>query len=346
MIRVGISGATGLVGESLIRALVGHPRAHLTRLASAHAPGREIAELLPALARELSHKTVPPEPAEFIGETDAVFLASKGPEAIPLARELLKAGIRCIDIGASFRFKDAAVHDAWYEPAHAAPELLAEAVYGLPELHREAIRQARVVGNPGCYPTGAILALAPLLAEKLVRVEGLVVDAHSGLSGAGRQHSERARNLFLECNENARAYAVGTHRHTPEIEGELSRLAGADVRVTFVPHLAPLDRGILTTVYAQAARKLTTELCQEAAWEFYREHPFVRVRPGAEAVELAGVRGTNYCDWGVRALAGTGRVVTVTAIDNTVKGAAGQAVQNMNLMFCFDETAGLVRRSL
>ena len=276
-------------------------------------------------------------------------MATKGPEAIPLTRELLAAGVKCIDIGASFRFADAAVHDAWYQPAHEAPELLAKAVYGLPELWRNEIRAAGLVGNPGCYSTGAILALAPLLAEKLVRIEGLIVDAHSGLSGAGRRYSERTRNLFLDCNENARAYAVGSHRHTPEIEGQLSRLAGSGVRVTFVPHLAPLDRGILTTVYAAPARELTTELCQEVAWEFYRSHPFVRVRSDVELVELANVRGTNYCDWGVRVVPGGGddaRVVVVSAIDNTVKGAAGQAVQNMNLMFSFDETAGLVRRSL
>jgi N-acetyl-gamma-glutamyl-phosphate reductase len=251
---------------------------------------------------------------------------------------LLAAGKKVVDLSADYRLRDAAVYEAWYQP-HTSPELLAEAVYGLPELYREQARGARLVANPGCYPTSVALALAPLLKNALVDPASLIIDSKSGASGAGR--SAKVDSLYCEVNEGFKAYGVGKHRHTPEIEQTLSDLAGSPVTVNFTPHLLPVNRGILSTCYANLKGRADTAELVAIFAEHYRRESFVRVHPQGSLPNVAFVRGSNYCDLGVVADPRTNRVIVVSAIDNLVKGAAGQAVQNMNLMLGLDEDAGL-----
>ena len=348
MVRVSIIGATGIVGECLIRAILGHPHCKLSMLVSEHAAGKSISDLLPPLRGEIDMQTVSATPAEVAKHSDVVFTAKKGAETFDLVPGLLNGGARVVDIGGEFRFKDAAVYEQWYKEKHACRDLLAEAAYGLPELFKERIRSARLVGNPGCYVTSAILALAPLLAEKLIANDGLIVDSYSGLSGAGSQYNPKSSNLFIDIDENMRAYGVGQHKHTPEIEQALSAVAGAPITLTFVPHVAPLNRGILTTAFARPQAGLTTARALEAMREFYRkaEAPFVRVLDSVNDVAVSDVLRSNYCDVSVQVVERSNQVVIASALDNLVKGAAGQALQNLNLMCGFDETAGLKGRSL
>jgi len=348
MIRVGIVGATGQVGEGLIRAILGHPGAKLAVLTSAHATGQRIDKVLPVLRGECELVTVAQDPAELVGKVDVAFLATKGPESMKLAPPLLAGGVKVIDIGGEFRLSSAADYEKWYGEKHTCPELLAEAVYGLPELFAEKVAKAKLVANPGCYPTGSILAVAPLLRAGLVDSEGLVFDAHSGLSGAGRTYNPKSDNLYVSCNESMRAYGVGTHKHIPEIERGVGTAAGRKVTVTFVPHLAPMTYGIHTTAFARPAKgqKLDTAALLAAAREFFAPHPFVRVFDDPAEVAIINVRASNYLDWSAKFVERSNVVVVTTALDNTVKGAAGQAVENMNLMFGLERTAGLKGRSL
>jgi N-acetyl-gamma-glutamyl-phosphate reductase len=348
MIRVSIIGATGLVGECLIRAVLGHPQCKLVLLVSEHAAGKRIGDLLPSLRNELDLSTVAASPEEIAAASDIVFTAKKGNETFAVVPSLLKAGAKVIDIGGEFRFKDASVYEKWYKEPHACKELLREAVYGLPELFKEQIKTARLVGNPGCYVTSAILAAAPLLAAGLVESSGIVVDSYSGLSGAGRQFNQKLSNLFVDIDENMRAYNVGTHRHTPEIEQALSHVAGKPITLTFVAHLAPLDRGILSTVFARPKAGATTEKALAAMRAFYprASTPFVRVLDGIQDVAVSNVARSNYCDVSVQVVERSQQVVAASALDNLVKGAAGQALQNLNLMCGLEETLGLKGRSL
>ena len=340
MIRVGIVGSTGLAGEGLIRILLGHPEAELTCLCSDHAAGKDIAEVLPGLVKEISMTLAPSDADRLIRETDVVFLAKKAPDSMRLVPKLLEGGAKAIDIGGEFRLKDPAAYEQWYKTKHECPELLEEAVYGLPELYAGAIKTARLVANPGCYPTAAILPAAPLLREGLIEPEGISVDAYSGISGGGRTGGYS----FLDCNENVRAYAPVGHKHTPEIEQELSAAAGRQVIVSFVPHLVPLARGIHTTIFARA--RAGAENALQTLKHFYASAPFVRVIDDPAKVELLNVRNTNYCDVSVALDNRAGMLIMVSAIDNTTKGAGAQAVQNMNLMFGLGETTGLKRRSI
>jgi N-acetyl-gamma-glutamyl-phosphate reductase len=243
-----------------------------------------------------------------------------------------------IDLSADFRLSAAEVYEAWYGP-HRCHELLKEAVYGLPELHREKIKKARLVANPGCYPTSCILGLAPLVKEKAIDLKSIHCDSKSGVSGAGRKVDSSL--LFCEINEGVKAYKVGQHRHTPEIEQEISRIAGEPVVVSFTPHLIPMDRGILSTLYAQPFQQTNTSSLHQLYQEFYQKEPFVRVCSLGEFPDTRNVKMTNYCDIGVHYDERTGRAIIVSAIDNLTKGASGQAVQNMNLMMGFEETEGL-----
>ncbi|MFW6162988.1 MAG: N-acetyl-gamma-glutamyl-phosphate reductase [Planctomycetota bacterium] len=346
MVRIGIIGATGAVGEALIRILLGHPEAQLAVLGSDHAAGERIDAALPVLRGQLDAVCRKPELDAFAAECDVVFMAKKGPEAMEWAPRLLEAGLKVIDHGGEFRFRDPAIYEAAYGRKHACPELLEQAVFGLPELYRDEIAAARLVGNPGCYPTGAILPLAPLLAEGLIEPQGIVVDSCSGLSGAGRQYSAKARNLFLDCQENCRAYCPLTHRHAPEMEQELSAAAGVVTTVVFVPHLIPVDRGILTTAFARLSRPAAAAEVL-ALWRGrYAEEPFLRIVEDPSDVELAYVRRTNYCDVSAAVDPRTDTLVVVSALDNVIKGACGMAVQNMNLMTGLDETAGLHYRCI
>ena len=327
-----------------MRILAGHPEAHLAYLASDHAAGKRLADVLPALGNELDAELKPTDTDAIAASCDVCFLAKKGPDSMEHAPRLLEKGVRCIDIGGEFRLRSAEEYEKWYGNEHTCPDLLERARYWLTELFREEIRGAELVANPGCYPTSCALAAAPFLKKGLVEPEGMVFDSYSGLSGAGRQYSARADNLFVSCHENLRAYAVGTHKHTPEIEQVLRGLSGADVRVAFVPHLAPLDRGILTTMYARVARAPGEPV--KVLKEFYADEPFVRVTDDPAEVRTSRVRGTNFCDLGAAYIEKAGLLVVLGAIDNTVKGAGGQAVQNMNVMFGIAETAGLVCRSV
>ena len=246
--------------------------------------------------------------------------------------------VKVVDLSADFRFQSASVYEKWYEK-HTAPQLLKNTVYGLPELYRNKIKKASLVGNPGCYPTGAILALAPLLKEKLITGNHIIIDSKSGATGAGR--SAVIESLFCEVNESIHAYKVGKHRHTPEIEQALSDVSGQDIVVSFTPHLVPMDRGILSTIYATAVRGATTKMLLKALSNFYKKEPFVTILPEDILPKTKDVRGTNHCLIGAVFDSRTQNIVLVAVIDNLMKGASGQAVQNMNIMYGLDETTGL-----
>lgn len=344
MVRAGILGATGAVGEALIRILLGHPEARLTFLGSDHAAGTRVDEALPVLRGQTEALLRKPDLAAFATEADVVFLAKKGADSMDWAPKLLAAGLKAIDCGGEFRFRDPAVYERFYGTRHTCPELLQEAVFGLPELYRERIRAARLVATPGCYPASAILPLAPLLADGLIAPTGIIVDTYSGLSGAGKTYSDKARNLFVDCDENCRAYSPLTHRHAPEIEQELSFAAGRPATAAFVPHLLPLDRGILTTMFADLARPATTADLLASWRRRYAAEPFLRIFDKLDEVTLANVHRTNYCDFSAIADPRTNKAVIVSALDNVIKGACGMAVQCMNLMFGLPETSGLLFR--
>ena len=337
MVRVAITGATGLVGECLVRLLAQHPGAELTYLGSHSSAGQDIGDVLPALRGEISLECRSPRAEEISAAADVAILAHKSAESLELTPLLLRAGTKVVDIGGEFRLKDAALYERWYGQKHTVPELLGEAVYGLPELHREQVRSARLVANPGCYPTGVILGLAPLLAAGLIRREGICVSSSSGLTGAGRTSGK----LFIDVNEDMRPYALSGHKHRPEMEQELSAAAGAKVVLTFVPHLIPVNRGILSTMFVRPARKVTADELRGALAAQYDGEPFVRVRKSGGDVAVANVRGTNCCDVAVDCFAETDTVVVTSALDNMLKGACTQAIQNMNLMFGLDESAGI-----
>jgi N-acetyl-gamma-glutamyl-phosphate reductase len=337
-VNVAVFGASGYTGLELMRLLVRHPGVELTALTSREYQGRPVGEVFPALARIVELAFVPPDPSAIIAAAEVVFLAVPHKTAMELAPSLLQGGLRVVDLSADFRFRDRAVYEAWYQP-HSAPELLKEAVYGLPELHRDKIPGARLVGNPGCYPTCVILGLAPLVKAGLVEPASLIADCKSGVSGAGRGAS--LTTSYCEVTDSFRAYKVADHRHAPEMEQELSLAAGRTVKVTFTPHLAPMSRGILGTLYAQLVKPLTDAQVFELYQEFYRDQPFVRLLPPGSWPSTQQVRGTNFCDLGFKVDQERGRVIVISAIDNLTRGASGLAVQNFNLMMGFPETLGL-----
>jgi N-acetyl-gamma-glutamyl-phosphate reductase len=332
-----------LVGEGLIRILAAHPEVDLTVLTSRHAEGRAVADVLPSLAGMVDHTLAAPSVDTLAEECDVVFLAMKSAESMGMVPALAKRGVKCIDIGGEFRFRDASVYEKWYGAAHEAAAETKRAVWGLPEQNRASIRSADIIGNPGCYATGATLGILPFMKAGLIDADGIVVNAMSGVSGAGRTYSPKSDNLFLSCNENTRAYAIGTHKHTPEIEQALSEGAGKPVTITFIPHLVPLDRGILSTIYLRPLDGASPEALASALADFAGDEPFIRARATPGEVNVANVRATNFCDIGVTLVERSSLVVVTTAIDNTVKGAGGQAVQNMNIMFGVDERMGLDR---
>jgi N-acetyl-gamma-glutamyl-phosphate reductase len=337
-VKVAVFGASGYAGLELLRLLTRHPGVELTGLTSREYQGRAVGEVFPALARIVDLSFVAPDPAVLAATAEAVFLAVPHKTAMEVVPPLLAAGLRVVDLSADFRFRDHAVYEAWYQP-HSAPELLAEAVYGLPELHRDRVRRARLVGNPGCYPTCVILGLAPLVKAGLVETDSLIADCKSGVSGAGRGAS--LATSYCEVTDGFRAYKVAEHRHTPEMEQELTLLAGKAVKITFTPHLAPMSRGILGTLYGQILKPLTDQDLFELYQAFYQDHPFVRVQPPGTWPSTQQVRGSNYCDLGFKVDQERGRVIVLSAIDNLTKGASGLAVHNFNLMMGFPETLGL-----
>lgn len=338
MIKVGVVGGTGYTGVELLRLLAGHPDVQVTAITSRAEAGVKVAEYFPSLRGRYDLAFSDPGTAPLKG-CDCVFFATPNGVAMSQAKALLDSGARIVDFSADFRLKDRAVWEKWYKVAHASPELFSEAVYGLPEMNRERIRKARLVANPGCYATAVQLALLPIVETGFVDHGHLIADAKSGVSGAGRK--AEVDILFSEASDNFKAYAVKGHRHHPEILESLASLEGASGRslgLTFVPHLVPMIRGILATVYA----RITKETDFQALYEKrYAAEPFVDVLPPGSQPETRWVRGTNQCRLAIHRPLDGDTLVVVAVEDNLVKGAAGQAVQNMNLMFGFPETRAI-----
>jgi N-acetyl-gamma-glutamyl-phosphate reductase len=335
MIKIGIVGGTGYTGVELLRLLATHPRADLVAITSRKEAGMGVAEMFPSLRGRVELRFSEPEQAG-LERCDLVFFATPNGVAMQQARGLLDAGVRIIDLAADFRLRDAALWEKWYGMSHACPDLLAQAVYGLPEVHRERIRAARLVANPGCYPTAVQLGFLPLIEAGVVDTAHLIADAKSGVSGAGRKAEMHI--LYSEASDNFKAYGVPGHRHLPEIRQGLTSLANTDVGLTFVPHLTPLIRGIHATLYARLLREVDLQQLYERR---YASEPFVDVLPTGSHPDTRCVRGANHCRIAVHRPQGGDTVVVLSVIDNLVKGASGQAVQNMNLMFGLPETAGL-----
>ncbi len=335
-VRASVAGASGYAGGELVRWLSGHPRVELAHLTAFREQGRPLADVFPNLRGFATQTLNGTSWRDMAADSDVVFLALPHGAAIEAAPTLLEGGARVIDLGADFRLKEPASYLRWYGSEHGAAGLLGEAVYGLPEANREAVRSARLVANPGCYPTAAALALLPLVATGLVQGP-VIVDAKSGVSGAGRNPS--AATHFSEVNENVRPYKLGEHRHGPEMEQTLAE-AGTPVSIYFAPHLAPMTRGILATCYAPLSGELPAEKLLSLYRDAYRDEPFVRVLE-TDLPQTKATLGSNFCDIAVRIDPERRLAVAVAAIDNLVKGAAGQAIQNMNLMFGFPEAEGL-----
>ncbi len=338
-LKAAVVGASGYTGGEVLRLLANHPRVEVAHVTADTHAGKSVAAIFPSLRGIVDRACERFDPAAVARAADVAFLCLPHKTSMEVGASLHRMGTRVIDLSADFRLKDPAAYREWYGLDHVAPELLREAAYGLPELHGPRIAAARLVAVPGCYPTGAVLGLAPLVARHLVDLDSIVIDSISGASGAGRKPELGLH--FSELNENARAYSVARHRHTPEIEQELSALAGREVLVAFTPHLAPLTRGILTTLHVTLTSRRRAGDLLAAYAEHYRECPFVRVLPEGEFPETKHVAGSNFCDLGVAVEPRTGRGVVVTAIDNLVKGAAGQAIQCLNLMAGWDEATGL-----
>ena len=337
MIKTGIVGGTGYTGIELLRILALHPQASIHTVTSRADTGKRVDGMYPNLRGFVDAVFTEPT-VEALGQCDVVFFATPNGTAMRMARDLLDKGIKLIDLAADFRLEDPTVWEQWYGEPHACPDLLQEAVYGLPEVDRERIRAARLVANPGCYPTATQLGLLPLLEAGLVRLNNLIADVKSGVSGAGRK--AEIPILMSETGESFKAYSVKGHRHLPEIRQGLEKAAGQPVGLTFVPHLTPMIRGIHATLYAQLKSSDMQDL--QALYEArYRDEPFVDVLPAGSHPDTRNVRGSNRCQIAIHRPQGGDTVVILSVIDNLVKGAAGQAVQNMNLMFGLEETAGL-----
>jgi len=340
MIKIGVVGGTGYTGVELLRLLAAHPDVEITAITSRGEAGTPVARLFPSLRRRVDIAFSDPA-ATDLSACQCVFFATPNGVAMGQARSLVDAGVKVVDLSADFRLKDIATWERWYKMKHAAPELVAEAVYGLPEINRAAIRAARLVANPGCYATAVQLALLPLVATDFVDREHLVADAKSGVSGAGRK--AEVDILFSEASDNFKAYAVAGHRHHPEIIQSLRQAGGRDVGLTFVPHLVPMIRGILATVYARVTKEADFQQLFE---RHYAGEPFVDVLPAGTQPETRWVRGSNMCRIAVHRPMGGDTLVVLAVEDNLVKGAAGQAVQNMNLLFGLPEARGLEQVAL
>lgn len=334
-VDVAIVGATGYTGFELANILLRHPEVRITAATTRDEKHPPLSEIHPSLEARTSLTTEAFDADSIASRAQCAFLALPHRASMAAAAPLLARGLKVIDLSADYRLRDARTYAEWYGESHADLENLAHAVYGLPELYRDEIRAARLVAVPGCYPTSAILALAPLLAGEAIKKTGIIVDSKSGVSGAGRNPTLTTH--FPECNESVSAYNVGKHRHTPEIEQVLSDVAQSPVPLIFTPHLIPMDRGILSTSYAELTRSAKADALRDAYREFYADHPFVRVRSHPPATRH--VAHTNYCDVCIHVV--RDRAVVVSAIDNLIKGASGAAVQCFNLMFGFGETTAL-----
>jgi N-acetyl-gamma-glutamyl-phosphate reductase len=339
-IRIGIVGGTGYTGVELLRLLAQHPQCELVAITSRKEAGTGVAEMFPSLRGRVALKFSDPDKAG-LKACDLVFFATPNGVAMEQARELVDAGVRIVDIAADFRIQDIAVWEQWYGVKHACPELVAEAAYGLPEVNRDKIRKARIVANPGCYPTAVQLGLLPLVEAGVVDLDHLIADAKSGVSGAGRK--AEVHTLLAEASDNFKAYGVTGHRHHPEIAQGLAHAAGRPVNLVFVPHLTPMIRGIHATLYARLTGKADLQGLYEKR---YAQEAFVDVMPAGSHPDTRSVRGANVCRIAVHQPRGGDIAVVLSVIDNLVKGAAGQAVQNMNIMFGLAESTGLAQIAL
>ncbi len=337
MLDVAILGASGYTGLELLRILLRHPGVRVVHAGSRQYGGMKVEEVFPFLRGGCEGLAFGDDEPSGI-EAELFFCALPHGVSMDVVKVLLERGKKVVDLSADFRLKDRLAYERWYRE-HTAPGLLDEAVYGLPEFYREEIKGATLVANPGCYPTGSILALVPPLKEGLIDPSGIIIDAKSGVSGAGRKTALETQ--FVEVSEGFHPYKVFAHRHTPEIEDVAGALSGERLRVAFVPHLLPVARGILTTIYATLKEGVSTEDMERVYKDYYSEEPFVRVMDGKSLPDIRYVRGSNLCDIGFRVDEERGLVVILSAIDNLVKGASGQAVQNMNIMCGFPETEAL-----
>jgi len=337
MISVSVVGASGYSGIELVKILVRHPGVRIDRLFANSSAGKHLADVAPLFGKTVDI-VLEPYSIDKISESDLVFIALPSGEAMNLVPAMLSAGKRVIDLGGDFRLQDTSLYERYYKRTHSASALLKQSVYGLPEWNYSHIQSASLIANPGCYPTSAILPLAPLLKEGLIESNGIAVSSLSGVSGAGRSAS--VEMSFGEVNESVRAYKVGTHQHIPEIKSVLESFSHTQVKLTFVPHLLPITRGIYTSTYATMKKPVNEQTLLAVYEKYYASAPFVRY--SATAIpEIKNVVYTNFIDIGFRINPEEGQLILLSAIDNLIKGAAGQAVQNMNIMFGFNETEGL-----
>ena len=343
--KVGIVGAAGYTGSELLRILANHGEAEVSYLASDSYSGKSIGEMHPHLEKVIDVEVKSYDCEKIAESCDIVFLAKPHPSSFKFAKELLDKEVKLIDLSAVFRLKDTKVFEDWYGFRHEFPELLSESVYGVSELYCEEIGKARLIANPGCYPIGVILGLAPLLKKGLVDTNGIIVDAVSGFSGAGKGKPNE-NNLAANVVDNIKPYKITNHPHTPEMEQELGRVSGGKVRVTFVPHVGGFERGIISTIFLKLYGDVSWDTLKNELYlyykEFYKDKPFVRICGGDSNPEIKNVVYTNFCDIGIEVNCRTKVVIVTTAIDNLLKGASGQAVQNMNIMEDYEETEGLL----
>lgn len=338
MIKVGIIGATGYAGAELVRLIINHPQAELTAISSVSFEGKKLSEVYPSYRTLCDMECQKAE--DVVEKSDIIFAALPHGLSQELGAECIGKGKAFIDLGADFRLENEDEYKEWYNGEFTDKDLHAKAVYGLPELFRENIKGKKLIANPGCYTTGAPLALAPAVKNGLVKTEHIIVDSKSGVTGAGRSLSQASH--FPELNEAFHPYKVASHRHTPEIEQTLSKLAGESVKITFVPHLLPVNRGIISTCYAPLKEGTTKEEIRKAYEEFYKNEYFVRLLDDGQVADIHNIKYSNFCDISIHIDKRTNTLVAVSAIDNMVKGAAGQAVQNMNIIFGLDEKTGLM----
>ena len=339
MIKVGIIGATGYAGEELVRLLMQHKEAEIVWYGSRSYIDQKYADVFRNMFQIVEDTCLDDNLEELSKQVDVIFTATPQGYCASVMTDSILENAKVIDLSADYRIKDVSIYEKWYGIEHKSPQYIEEAVYGLCEINRDKVKNARIIANPGCYTTCSILTLYPLVKEGIVDAQSIIVDAKSGTTGAGR--GAKVANLYCEVNENIKAYGVLTHRHTPEIEEQLGYAAGNDIKIIFTPHLVPMNRGILVTTYANLAKDVTYEEVRAAYDKYYKKEAFIRVLDQNVCPETRYVQGSNYVDVNFKLDERTGRIVAMGAIDNVVKGAAGQAVQNMNIMFGLPEQEGL-----
>ncbi|WP_129722935.1 N-acetyl-gamma-glutamyl-phosphate reductase [Xylanivirga thermophila] len=340
MIKASIIGATGYAGAELIRLLCNHPHVEIVHMVSSNFEGKQLNNIYPNFCGINTQILENMDIDQIAKDSDIVFTALPHGISGKVVKDIYSSGTRIIDLSGDFRYRDKTVYEKWYGIKHPCPELLEQAVYGLPEIHKKDIKNAPIIGNPGCYTTCSILGLAPLLFENIIDPPSIIIDAKSGASGAGRSSSNHMH--FCEMDENIMAYNIGNHRHTSEIEMELSLIAKTDIKLSFTPHILPLKRGILCTMYANLIKDISSEQISSAYDSFYHKQPFIIIHKGTNLPEIKFVTGSNMCHIGFVIDKRLGRIVVLSAIDNLIKGAGGQAIQNMNIIFDMDETTGLL----